>query len=109
LEKRIPTLLGGRFYPTIIDYCGPAEFIDVDAYDKPISSFRYEGSAEWDGKATAGLSGSYTGWLSNDISKVVLRAKMKIFLGSINVELEKCFKPGWIPPTNSDYFAGNKK
>lgn len=109
LEKKIPTLLGGIFYPTIIDYSGPAEFIDVDAYDKPISSFRYEGSAEWNGKATAGLSGEYTGWLSNDKSKVVLRAKMKIFIGSINIELEKWFKPGWIPPSNSDYFAGNKK
>lgn len=109
LKKKIPTLIGGNLYPTMIDYCGPVESIKIDAYNKSISSFRYEGSAEWGGKATAGLSGEYTGWLSNDKSKVVLRAKMKIFLGSINVELEKWFNPGWIPPAENDYFAGNKK
>jgi hypothetical protein len=106
LVKNVPTLIKGKFYPTIINYCGPVEDIDIDACDYSVSAFRYEGNADWGGNAVAGLSGEYTGWLSNDDAKVVLRAEMKITLGSIDVELEQWYKPGWIPPARKKYYAG---
>lgn len=100
MVKTVPTMLGGNFYKTILNYCGPVEFIEIDAFDKPIRAFKYEGNAEWDGKATAGLSGEFTGWISDDEASVVINAEMKIFLGSIDVELQKWYKPGWNPPTD---------
>ncbi len=103
LIKNVPTMLRGKFYPTIINYCGPVEEIEIDACEKPVRAFKYTGNADWGGNAVAGLSGEFTGWLSDDSSKVVLRAEMEIFLGSINVELEKWYKPGWRLPTPVKY------
>ncbi len=106
--RNVPTLLGGKFYPTIINYCGPVENIDIDAWSEPVRAFKYTGYADWKGEATAGLSGKFTGWLSNDNAKVVVYAEMGIFLGSIDVELEKWYKPGWTPPSDKIFFTGNK-
>jgi len=104
--RNVPTLLGGKFYSTTINYCGPVENIDIDAWPEPVSAFKYTGYADWKGKATAGLSGEFTGWLSNDNAKVVVYAEMGIFLGSIDVELEKWYKPGWTPPSYKILFTG---
>lgn len=106
--RNVPTLLGGKFYPTIINYCGPAEKITIENESAPINAFKYTGYADWQGHATAGLSGKFTGWLSNDSAKVVLYAEMGIFLGSIDVELEKWYKPGWVLPTDKILYTGSK-
>ncbi len=102
LKFNVPTLLGGKFYNTNLNFCGPIEYMEIDEFDEPIRTFRYKGLAEWDGKATAGLSGEFIGWLSDDEGSVVIGAEMKIFLGSIEVELVEWHKPGWIPPTEKN-------
>jgi hypothetical protein len=108
LVKNVPTMLGGDIYKTILNFCGPVEYIEIDEFDEPIITFKYEGSAEWDGKATAGLSGDFTGWLSDDDGSVVIRAEMKILLGSVVIELEEWYKPGWIPPTKTKLLTNNQ-
>ncbi len=108
LVINVPTMLGGDIYNTKLNFCGPVEYIEIDEFDEPIRTFRYEGSAEWDGKATAGLSGDFTGWLSDDDGSVVIRAEMKILLGSVVIELEEWYKPGWIPPTKTKLLTNNK-
>jgi hypothetical protein len=107
LVINVPTMLGGDIYNTILNFCGPVEYIDIDEFDEPIRTFKYEGSAEWDGKATAGLSGDFTGWLSDDDGSVVIRAEMKILLGSVVIELEEWYKPGWTPPTKTKLLTKN--
>jgi hypothetical protein len=99
LVTNVPTMLGGNLYNTELKYGGADEFIEIGAFDKPIRTLSFDVSADWDGKATAGLSGDFTGWLSDDDESVVIKAEMKIFLGSIDVELEEWHKPGWNPPT----------
>jgi hypothetical protein len=99
LVTSVPTMVGGNFYNTELNYGGAVEFTEIGAFDEPIRSFRFDGSAKWDGEATEGLSGDFGGWLSDDNESVVLKAEMEITLGSIDVELEERYKPGWIPPT----------
>jgi len=105
--KILPTLVAGNLYNTTLNFCGPVEYIEIDEFDEPIRTFKYEGSAEWDGKATAGLSGEFTGWLSDDSGSVVIRAELEIFLGSIDIELEEWHKPGWNPPTKTEFLTRN--
>jgi hypothetical protein len=107
LVINVPTMLGGDIYNTKLNFCGPVEYIEIDEFDEPIRTFKYEGSAEWDGKATAGLSGDFTGWLSDDDASVVIRAEMKILLGSVVIELEEWYKPGWTPPTKIKLLTNN--
>ena len=109
LIKTVPTILGGKFYPTILNFCGPIEYIDIDNYNEPIRSFKYKGFADWKGNATAGLSGEFTGWLSDDEDKVVIYAEMGIFLGSIDIELTEWYKPGWTPPTCENLLTQTNK
>jgi len=109
LIKTVFTLLGGKFYPTTLNFCGPSEFIDIDNYEEPIRCFKYTGSADWEGNATAGLSGDFTGWISDDDGRVVIFSEMEILLGSIDIELVKWYKPGWTPPTSKSIFTQTKK
>jgi hypothetical protein len=105
--KILPTLVAGKFYNTTLNFCGPVEYIEIDEFDEPIRTFKYEGSADWDGKATAGLSGEFTGWISDDDGSVVINAELEIFLGSVDIELEDWYKPGWIPPTKTKLLTKN--
>jgi len=109
LIKTAPTLLGTKFYPTTLDFCGPVEFVETEICEEPVRSFKYTGSAEWEGNATAGLSGDFTGWFSDDSEKVVIYAEMEILLGSIDIELSEFYKPGWISPTSKSLLVQTKK
>jgi hypothetical protein len=102
----VPTMIDGEIYNTILDFCGPVEYIEIDAIDIPIRTLQYKGIADWEGGGSAGLSGDFTGWLSDDNAAIVVRAEMEVFLGSIVVELEEWISPGWTPHVQS--FAANK-
>jgi hypothetical protein len=107
--KNVPTMLESNFYQTTLNFCGPTEYIEIDNYDEPIRVFKYEGSADWEGNATAGLSGEFSAWISENEARVVIYAEMEIILGSIEIELVEWYKPGWIPPTNKNLFVQKKK
>jgi hypothetical protein len=95
---RLPTMIMGEIQNTTLDYHGDIEYISIDAYDRDIRTRKFSGRADWTG-GTAGMSGDFSGWLSDDAAAVPIRAEMKIVLGSIDLELEHWTRPGWIPPT----------
>lgn len=97
----VPTMIDGKIYNTILNFCGPIEYIEIDAVDIPIRTLLYEGIADWEGGGSAGLSGDFTGWISDDSAAIPVRAEMEVFLGSVVVELEEWSRPGWIPPVQS--------
>jgi len=97
----VPTMIDGKIYNTILDFCGPVEYIEIDAIEIPIRTLQYKGIADWEDGGAAGLSGNFTGWISDDNAAIVVKAEMEVFLGSIVVELEEWIRPGWIPPVQS--------
>lgn len=109
LIKTAPTLLEAKFYTTTLNFCGPVEFVEIEICEEPVRSFKYTGSAEWEGNATAGLSGDFTGWFSDDSEKVVIYAEMEILIGSIDIELTEWYKPGWIPTSGNSLITQTKK
>jgi hypothetical protein len=109
LVMTIPTLLEGKFYPTTLEYCGPSKYLEISNYDEPIRCFKYKGSADWEGNATAGVSGEFIGWISDDEDRVVIFSEMEILIGSIDIELVEWYKPGWAPPTNESIFTQTKR
>jgi len=56
----------------------------------------FDGNAEFTG--IFGLNGPFEGWFSNDPAQIPIKAKMKVILGSINIELKKWQRTGWNPP-----------
>ncbi len=95
----VPTIVGGELHKTILDFTPNVEEIEVDGVSEPVRSLKYTGSADWQGGTAAGLSGEFTGWISDDSAAVPLKAEMSVIVGSITIELEKWNRPGWTPPT----------
>jgi len=94
----MPTMINGKLEKTILDFTGSVEWLEVAAFDLPVKTRKYEGTALWEGGTSAGLSGSFSGWLTEDSAAVTVRAEMEVLLGSVVIELEEYNRPGWIPP-----------
>lgn len=94
---RVPTFVNREISITTLDFTEPNEDIEVGAIDYPVRAQKYTGTAQWKVGA-AGLSGDFTGWLSDDEAAVPIKAEMRVTLGSIRVELEQWTRAGWVPP-----------
>lgn len=79
---------------TGLKFTSDIEEIKTDAFDTPLQAIRFEGQANFVGKAWAGVSGPFSGWVSYDQIAVPLKVKIKIFLGSISLELEEFVRNG---------------
>jgi hypothetical protein len=68
--------------------------IKIGAVDAPQKTYFVDGSVDM--KALAGLTGPFEGWFSQDSSRAPLKAKLKVFIGHVTLELESWVN--WIPP-----------
>lgn len=94
----VPTIVDGKIEKTRLDFTDSLEYIEVDAISNPVMTKYCEGFAEWEGATSAGMSGTFKGWISNDEAAVPIRAEVKILLGSLVIELEDFTRERWIPP-----------
>jgi hypothetical protein len=97
--RKIPTLIGGKMAETEIDFGGKTEFREIAAIDFPVRVQKYTGVAHWKEDSGVGLGGEFTGWISDDEACVPIAAELKVFVGSIRLELESWIRPGWVPPS----------
>ena len=74
---------------THLNFSGEIEKIKVSAYEEKQYAVKFSGKADWVGKSWAGVSGPFHGWISQDSCAVPLKVQIKIFLGSITLELEE--------------------
>jgi hypothetical protein len=92
----VPTLVRGKAGRT--NFYFPAESTSerIDAVQYPIRVKELEGKAEFEG--IFGLTGDFTGWFTDDDAAVPVKARMKVLLGSITLELKEWKRGSWIPP-----------
>lgn len=69
---------------------------DVSAFDFPLEAQRLSGHINFVG--TFGITGTFVGWMATDSSNMPLKAKVKVILGSIIVQLKEIKRSNWIPP-----------
>ncbi len=93
----VPTLNECSVHETEINITGDVEEIEVAACDTPVRCRRIDGFARWVGTSFAGMKGPFAGWISDDAASIPLRAELKIFLGSIVLELESTNRTDWRP------------
>jgi hypothetical protein len=96
MQSSVPTFLKGKQGTTVINFNRKQTSADIDAVDYPVDVVEVDGNAGFSG--ILGMSGDFTGWFSNDNAQIPIKGKVKIFLGSITIELKKWIRPGWIPP-----------
>ena len=68
--------------------------IKIGAVEERQRTYYVDGSVEME--ALAGLTGPFEGWFSKDSSRVPLKAKLKVFIGHVSLELESWVN--WSPP-----------
>lgn len=92
----VPTMIKEKRVNTTIAFSNRRSSVEVDAYDYPIDVVEFDGTMEFTG--IFGLTGGFEGWFSNDEARVPIKAKMKVLLGSVTVELMDYKRAGWLPP-----------
>lgn len=93
---KVPTIIEGDTVKTTINFDGRTEMVEIDAVKYPVRTKYLNGTADWTG--VYGLSGKFEGWFSDDEAKIPIRAKMKVYVGSVNIELVSWKRAGWTPP-----------
>lgn len=92
----LPTVVMGNLVSTVINFRGTKESTDIDAVDYPVKTTYFDGVANWTG--IYGLSGKFEGWFSDDAARVPVKAKMKVYVGSVTIELQSWKRGSWQPP-----------
>ena len=100
----LPTLSEFQLKGTDLVFSNETGTVKVCATETPLRARHFEGTAHWVGSAWAGVSGPFSGWVSADEAAVPLKINMKIFLGSVTLELEQFKRQDW-PSTASSMFA----
>lgn len=81
---------------TLIDYKGKREDVEIDASSYPIRTVYFAGDADWTG--IYGLTGRFEGWFSDDAACIPIKAKMRVYVGSVTLELVSWKRNNWQPP-----------
>ena len=108
-EYNIPTMIRGKIANTYLNFKKNIQIIESDLFSHPIRTRYFEGKAEWEGGTSAGLSGNFSGWLSDDSAAIPIISEMKVLLGTIKLELEHIERPNWKPPLINSQMVKNCK
>jgi hypothetical protein len=95
----MPTVIMEDTVNTVVNFNGKQEPVSIDAVQYPIKSVYLNGEANWTG--IYGLSGRFEGWFSDDDARIPVKAKMKVYVGSVTIELQKWRRGSWQPPKAS--------
>lgn len=76
---------------------GKGEKIKIGALKNAVPTLEVDGKTNF--KTIAGFSGKYRGWFSMDPQAPPLKAKLKVFVGNVSVELESWKR--WEPPDSA--------
>lgn len=93
---RLPTIIMDDTVNTVVNCRGAKSSVEIDAVKYPVKTLYLDGIANWTG--IYGLSGNFEGWFSDDVARVPIKAKMKVYVGSVTIELQSWKRGSWQPP-----------
>ena len=92
----VPVIINQDSSSIHINYNTSKTDVDIDEVDYDISSVHLEGNTQY--QFVFGLTGDFSGWFSNDAARIPLKAKLKVKIGNITLELKGWKRQGWNPP-----------
>jgi hypothetical protein len=93
---KIPSLIMDDTVSTICNFQGERQTAEINASAYPVKCIYFNGEANWTG--IYGLTGRFEGWFSDDEAKIPIKAKMKVYVGSVTLELKSWRRGNWQPP-----------
>lgn len=92
----IPVLMQTDTSLMKIDFSNNRTSVEIDEADHEIPAAYLEGFSYF--TAVFGLTGDFSGWFSYDEARIPLKAKLKVEIGSITLELKSWKHGSWQPP-----------
>lgn len=99
-EVEIPTFIDKKKVMTNITFEHKSEDVSIEAVDYDIDCVHLEGEAHF--ISIFGLTGDFEGWFSNDEASIPIKAKMKVLIGNVTLELKSWKRTAWNPPRYKD-------
>jgi hypothetical protein len=96
MTVNVPCFVDEKEENTLINFFNERESVSIDAVDYEIDCLRLDGNTDF--VSVYGLTGYFEGWFSNDSFSVPIKARMNVFVGSVNLELIKWNRELWNPP-----------
>jgi hypothetical protein len=96
MQAKIPTFVDTNEVTANINFGIEHTDEDIDAVKYPIDVIKLDGRADFVG--VFGLTGGFDGVFSNDAASIPIKARMKVILGSVKVELKSWKRDSWTPP-----------
>jgi len=93
---RIPTIVDYDTVFTVINFMNKKTESEIKAVKHKIRTVYFNGKANWTG--IYGLTGEFEGWFSDDEASVPIKARMKVYVGNIDIELVEWNRNNWSPP-----------
>jgi hypothetical protein len=101
----VPTVLYGKMGKTTFHFSQKKTTETLEVLDRPVRMVEIEGTTSVVG--IFGMTGDFRGWFSDDEAAVPLKGRLRVLLGSVDVELIRWKRTGWNPPiaerTNSGF------
>lgn len=92
----VPTVVDKEVVYTKINFRGTPINLSMPNIKYPVKTLYFDGTANWTG--VYGLTGGFEGWFSDDQARIPIKAKMKLSVGSVSIDLISWTRKGWVPP-----------
>ncbi|MCS6809514.1 MAG: DUF3108 domain-containing protein [Bacteroidota bacterium] len=93
----VPTVINGDTSRTLINFRDvQREVLTIAAIKYPVRTVYFKGEARW--KGIYGLEKDFEGWFSDDEARIPIRAKMKVIIGKVDIQLVRWKRANWSPP-----------
>jgi hypothetical protein len=93
----VPTAINSDTSLTLINFRDiQRENVEIKSLKNPVKTLYFKGEAKW--KGIYGLEKDFEGWFSDDEARVPIRAKMKVIIGKVDIQLVRWKRANWSPP-----------
>jgi hypothetical protein len=92
----VPVLINQDSSSIHINFNASKTDVDIAEADYDISSVYLDGNTEYE--FVFGLTGDFSGWFTYDEARIPVKAKLKVKIGNVTLELKGWKRKGWNPP-----------
>ncbi len=92
----VPVIINQDSSSIHINFNNSKTDVEISEADYDISSVYLDGMTNYE--FVFGLTGEFSGWFSNDEERIPVKAKLKVKIGNVTLELKGWKRKGWNPP-----------
>lgn len=92
----VPVIFNQDIADLNLDFNTDKTDVEISTINYDISSLHLDGNTNYE--LVFGLTGNFEGWFSNDNARIPVKAKFKVQIGNVTLELKSWKRQNWTPP-----------